>query len=102
MPLVSISSPESLGLIPADPTLSGYAYDLEDGELAGSDMVWTSSIDGPLGTGRLVYATGLTTGTHTLTLVATDSQGHSASDAVTVFVNCARDINAVFLPLVRR
>ena len=51
-------------------------------------MSWSSSLDGPLGTGaRLVIVTGdLTAGTHTLTATATDSSDATATASVTVTV----------------
>jgi hypothetical protein len=101
-PLVSISNPEPRSVISSDPTLSGYAYDMEEGELEGGDLVWSSNLNGQLGTGQMVYASGLTTGIHKLTLTATDGQGHSASESMTVYVNTAPDVYTVFLPLVRR
>ena len=32
-------------------TFEGYATDSEDGDLSGESLVWTSSIDGQIGTG---------------------------------------------------
>ena len=101
-PMVSIQSPESMEVVSANPSLSGYGYDMEDGELGGGDLVWASDVSGQLGTGQILFATGLTTGTHRLTLTATDSDGQSASDAVTVFVGEAPDVPTIYLPLVMR
>jgi hypothetical protein len=38
----------------------------------------------------------------TLTLTATNSQGHSGNKALTVYVNTVPDFYTIFLPLVRR
>lgn len=66
-------------------TLTGMATDPEDGVLDGSKLEWSSDVDGVLGTGNsiqvnLSFVTGQTpceTGrVHTITLKATDSDGH--------------------------
>ena len=66
-------------------TLSGTGADTEDGTLTGASLVWTSNVDGQLGTGNTV-STGLSAGTHTITLTVTDSLGAIAitTDTVTV------------------
>jgi hypothetical protein len=61
--------------------LIGEAADPEDGQLGGGALVWSSSIDGQLGTGGQFDVT-LSVGVHTLTLAATDSDGNSASDSI--------------------
>jgi hypothetical protein len=48
--------------------------------------VWTSSIDGPIGTGETFDAP-LTAGVHTVTLTATDSDGNVGTDTVTQNIN---------------
>lgn len=69
-----------------DINFTGYATDLEDGNLTGKSLVWTSSIDGRMGTGsELLFAT-LTPGNHTITLTATDSFGLKANDSVQIEV----------------
>ncbi len=65
----------------------GAAYDTEDGALHGTSLVWTSDIDGVLGTGDELWvnASDLTEGTHLVTLTATDSDGASSvSSAVAI------------------
>jgi hypothetical protein len=65
-------------------TLTGTASDVEDGNLAGS-LVWTSSLDGALGTGASVTTTALvTSGTHTITAAVEDSGGKSDSAEITI------------------
>ena len=54
----------------------GEAPDPEDGQLSGGALVWTSSIDGQLGTGNNFDAL-LSAGTHTITLEATDSDDNT-------------------------
>ncbi len=53
--------------------LEAVGFDLEDGMLGGTSLVWTSSASGALGTGRrLVLDAGLDPGDHTITLEASD------------------------------
>ena len=55
-------------------TFAGTGQDPEDGALTGGSLVWTSSINGQIGTGTGFSTTTLSVGTHTITLKATDSQ----------------------------
>ncbi|MFC1741508.1 hypothetical protein ACFL3V_03155 [Nanoarchaeota archaeon] len=69
-----------------DVNLTGNATDFEDGNLTKGSLVWSSSIDGLLGTGRhLMFAT-LTPGNHTINLTATDSFGLTSSASVDIEV----------------
>jgi probable HAF family extracellular repeat protein len=56
-------------------TFSGTATDPEDGSLSGASLVWTSSLDGQIGTGTSFSTSTLSLGNHTITLTATDSKG---------------------------
>lgn len=67
--------------------LEGEAIDPEDGPILGTDLTWTSSLDGPIATGGFTSTSSLSQGTHTITLTATDGDGLSASEAVTISVN---------------
>ena len=60
-------------------TFSGSGTDEEDGDLNGGSLVWTSNIDGTLGTGATVITSALTAGDHEITLTATDSEGETSS-----------------------
>ena len=65
----------------------GGAYDTEDGPLHETSLVWTSDMDGVIGSGEelFVNASDLTEGTHLVTLTATDSDGASSvSSAVAI------------------
>ncbi len=67
--------------------LSGSAYDLQDDWLYADDqLAWSSSLQGTLGNGEMPYVDNLKTGTHFITLRATNSFGQSASTIVTVTV----------------
>ena len=71
---------------PAAVNLSGHAEDAEDGELNGAALSWSSSLDGGLGSGEQLTVP-LTEGAHILTLVATDSDGRTDQDQVSVLVS---------------
>lgn len=49
--------------------------------------MWTSSIDGQIGKGTSFETTTLSPGNHAITLTATDSDGATGSDAITVAIN---------------
>lgn len=68
--------------------LNGGATDLEDDQLSGSNLQWSSNIDGSLGTGETVNvpSSGLSVGTHDITLTATDSDGATDEAMVTIEV----------------
>jgi hypothetical protein len=85
-PNVSIGSPANGATFASGESIafSGTADDPEDGDLSGS-IVWTSSIDGEIGTGSSVSAV-LSDGTHTITADVTDSGSLPASAAVSITV----------------
>ncbi len=64
----------------------GRALDLEDGEITGSKLVWSSNIDGIIGRGKVVNHSLDKPGNHTIRLTATDSFGASAFAETTVNV----------------
>jgi chitinase len=64
----------------------GVATDPQEGALTGGSLVWTCSIDGQIGTGDNFMFTPQQVGTHVITLVATDSDGNTGSDTVTLMV----------------
>ena len=65
----------------------GESIDAEDGNLSGASLVWSSSIDGVLGTGVTYSSASLSAGTHIITLTGTDSQGLSSSATASIFIN---------------
>jgi len=66
--------------------LSGHANDPEDGPLDDTALVWQSDRDGTLGNGTEVVTSALSTGWHTITLAATDSDNNVAQQSVRLFV----------------
>lgn len=85
-PTVSITSPADGASFNSGDSISfaGSASDTEDGDLTAS-LVWTSSIDGQIGTGGS-FSTVLSDGTHTITASVTDSGGNTGSDNITITV----------------
>lgn len=67
----------------------GTGTDPEDGTLIGGSMIWSSSLDGGIGTGNAftLAALSLTVGTHTITLTVTDSDGAAATASISITVN---------------
>ncbi|MCF6337307.1 MAG: hypothetical protein L3J84_05055 [Gammaproteobacteria bacterium] len=64
----------------------GRGMDDEDGALTGARLVWSSQIDGQLGTGTDIFSM-LSAGSHTITLKATDSDGATGTDTIAITVN---------------
>ena len=62
------------------------AEDLEDGQLSGSAVAWTSSRDGTIDDGCSIDTRDLSRGDHVLTATATDSDGNTASDSVEITI----------------
>ncbi len=85
-PTVSITSPADGASFSSGESISfaGSASDTEDGTLT-ANLVWTSNLDGQIGTGGSFSAV-LSDGTHTITAIVTDSGGNNGSDSITVTV----------------
>lgn len=86
-PTVTISSPADGAIFTeGDPIdFSGTADDAEDGDLSGS-LVWTSDLDGQIGTGASFSRSDLSVGTHTIEAAATDSDGATGTDTITLTI----------------
>ncbi len=83
-PVVTITNPAT-GASQASPILFiGTATDTEDGNIA-ANIVWTSSLDGTLGTGASINPS-LSVGTHTITATITDSADQVDTDSISVTV----------------
>ncbi len=62
------------------------AFDLTDGTLSGSSVVWESNIDGTLGTGPHITAEIPTAGPHIITVSATNGANQTSTDVIQLFV----------------
>ena len=66
--------------------MTATATDIEDGNVAAS-LSWTSSRDGPIGSGGVILINSLSIGAHIITAtVSGDSGGLSGSDSIVVFI----------------
>jgi hypothetical protein len=66
--------------------LQGSAMDMEDGSLPDGSLVWSSDRQGELGTGSSLAINSLESGTHLITLTATDSYGITAQTSVVIHI----------------
>ncbi len=87
-PTATITSPEDGAILLRSQsiTFEGSGSDPEDGELTGGALVWTSDLDGRLGTGESVTTSGLSPGRHTITLTVTDSHEDTAVDQIVITI----------------
>jgi len=85
-PTVSITSPADESTFDSGAAIlfEGTASDTEDSDLTAS-LVWTSDIDGQIGTGGSFSAT-LSDGNHTITASVTDSDGATGSASINITV----------------
>jgi hypothetical protein len=86
-PQVTIDAPaDGSGFNVKDPVqFTGRAEDDEDGDLNAS-LEWSSSLDGPIGTGGSFETTSLSIGFHTITASATDSRQLTGSASISIIV----------------
>ncbi|MCP4717771.1 MAG: DUF1565 domain-containing protein [Deltaproteobacteria bacterium] len=70
-------------------TFSCNAQDLEDGPLSADTLVWTSNVDGKIGTGTPLVVDSLSPGLHIIALTATDSDSNESSDEIEIIVGLA-------------
>ena len=87
LPTVNIDNPtDGDSFVKTEPvSFIGSGSDDEDGTLTGASLSWTSSLDGSLGTGSNLNSS-LSEGNHIITLIATDSQGSTGRDSVSINV----------------
>ncbi len=88
-PYIEIIAPEDGHAVSEDVPIvfRCIANDVEDGDLTGTDIEWTSDIELPPTIGYGTYfTTGLSSGTHTITATATDSDGLSTSASINVLI----------------
>ena len=93
-PHVAIQSPQN-GIIIAENEpllLIGHAIDKEDGILRDAALLWSSDRDGRLGTGHRLRINNLSSGHHTITLVAIDRDGMTARSSVSVTIKAVTSL----------
>jgi hypothetical protein len=86
-PALNVLSPSDGAVVAAGAPVSftASASDTQDGNL-GAAIAWSSSMDGPLGSGASITKTDLSTGTHIITATVTDKGGLTASETVQLTV----------------
>ena len=97
-PIMSITAPEDATVVfEEDPvTFTGTATDPEDGDLT-DQAIWTSSLDGLLGTGGTLNVSALSVGEHLITFSATDSGNVTGTATITLTVLEAASTETVTL-----
>jgi hypothetical protein len=87
-PVVTTTAPASGGsAIDGQPVaFAGAATDVDDGDLT-ANLAWNSDIDGSIGTGGSFSTSGLTIGTHTITVSVSDAHGAPGSAQLTFTIN---------------
>ena len=87
-PTVTISSPSTIAFAKGTSiSFAGSASDQQDGNLT-SAMIWTSSVDGQIGTGGS-FRRVLSVGTHVISAKATDSGGLWGSGVITIAIDAS-------------
>lgn len=87
MPVLTVSEPtDGAVVLQGEPVvLSASADDYEDGDLS-SDISWSSSLDGFIGSGPNLAVTTLSLGDHLITATVTDSASNTVSETVSVTI----------------
>jgi uncharacterized repeat protein (TIGR02543 family) len=67
-------------------TFTGSSTDAEDGGLSGTSLVWTSDIDGEIGSGATLAISSLSHGNHVITLTSTDGNGATGTDLINISI----------------
>jgi PKD repeat protein len=70
-------------------TFTGSGQDPEDGALTGGSLVWSSNVNGQIGTGVTFNTSSLSVGPHTITLKATDSQAAFGTATIQITITAA-------------
>jgi hypothetical protein len=88
-PFANIACPmEGLIYVQSDIiTFTGSGSDLNDGDLSGDALVWSSDLHGEICSGETCASDLLEAGLHRISLTVTDSEAVSHADTVTIVVN---------------
>jgi len=94
-PTVDIKSPASGGSYQQGVSISfsGSAVDPEDGDISDA-IVWTSNLDGEIGTGANISVSDLSVGGHIITASATDGGGLSGNDSISLTITAPSTLPA--------
>lgn len=97
-PDVHVVAPDTATTFPAGASviLHGSAWDIDDQLLPESSLTWTSSLEGALGTGRLLVVRQLLPGVHIITLRGTDSDELFSERTITITI-VPREFNSADL-----
>ncbi|MFH1236115.1 MAG: hypothetical protein V1685_04230, partial [Parcubacteria group bacterium] len=92
-PDISIASPPDEGtFLPSQEVVfEGNAFDLEDGRLSGSQLTWSSDIDGVLGTGEYLTVGSLSPGEHLVTFAAEDNNSNISQAQIHITITSDTD-----------
>ena len=86
-PVVQILAPKDKAVYKLETiSFAGSASDNDGNKLTGASLQWSSSLDGPIGTGTDFTRT-LSPGAHRITLLASDAKGRRASVEITLSVS---------------
>lgn len=101
-PTVTITSPADASsfVTGEDVSFDGSGVDFESNLLAGDQLVWTSDLDGDIGTGAAFTLNNLSAGNHVITLTGTDGNGlvsDPVSVSIEVLVSFANSIQPYFV-----
>ncbi len=66
---------------------TGSAYDYQGNPFTGTDLTWSSDIDGVIGTGESFSTNTLSQGTHTITLTSVDSVLGNISTTISLYIS---------------
>lgn len=99
-PAVSITSPANGATLAqaASIDFAASATDPEDGARTGTAVVWTSDLDGQIGTGAAFRSNALSVGTHAIEVTVTDSRGAMASASISITVENMAPVVSISAP----
>ncbi|MEO5813668.1 MAG: PKD domain-containing protein [Gemmatimonadaceae bacterium] len=94
-PTASMSSPAAGATFVQGTSVAflGAGNDQEDGALTGTSLIWTSNLDGLLGTGTSLAKSNLSVGSHVIMLTAKDAQGATATVTRNITITTPTPVN---------